>query len=183
MNWLNTIILLLATIIAVYWEAAFSGLRHLLGAQVDLLPALVVYASLYGSLGTVAMVAAGGGLLFDSLSINPLGVTVLPLFACGLAIHSGRELILREQTFAQTVLGFVASLATPIFVLLLLLTTHHEPLFGWGTLWQIIVMSVGGAIATPIIFELFGLLNRLFGHAASGPSSFRPDREIRRGRS
>jgi hypothetical protein len=56
-------------------------------------------------------------------------------------------------------------------------------LFGWGTLWQIIVMSVGGAIATPIIFELFGFFNRLFGHAASGPSSFRPDREIRRGRS
>ena len=40
MNWLNTIILLLVTVLAVYWEAAFSGLRYLLGAQVDLLPAL-----------------------------------------------------------------------------------------------------------------------------------------------
>jgi rod shape-determining protein MreD len=182
MNWLNTIILFLATVLAVYWEAAFSGLRHILGAQVDLLPALVVYASLYGSLRTVLMVAAGGGLLFDSLSANPLGITVLPLFLCGLAIHSGRELILRDQTFAQAVLGYAASLVTPILVLLMLLTTHHEPLFGWGTIWQIMVMSLGGAIATPIIFELFGFLNRLFGHAASGPSSFRPDREIRRGR-
>lgn len=182
MNWLNTTILLLVTIFAVYWEAAFSGLRHLFGAQVDLLPALVVYASLYGSLTALSMVAVGGGLLFDSLSANPLGISVLPLFLCGLAIHSSRELILRDQTFAQVVLGFGASLTTPVLVLLLLLTTHHEPLFGWGTLWQILIMSVGGAVATPIIFELFALLNRLFGHAASGPSSFRPDREIRRGR-
>ena len=33
-----------------------------------------------------------GGLWFDSLSANPLGVTVLPLFAIGLAIHLKREL-------------------------------------------------------------------------------------------
>jgi len=183
MSWLNTIILLLVTVLAVYWEAAFSGLRHLLGAQVDLLPALVVYASLYGSVATVCMVAAGGVLLFDSLSANPLGISVLPLLLCGLLIHGSRELILRDQTFAQVVLGYGASLITPIVVLLLLLTTRQEPLFGWGTFWQIAVMSVGGAIATPVVFEIFGLLDRLFGHAASGPSSFRPDREIRRGRS
>jgi rod shape-determining protein MreD len=182
MTWLNTIILFVVTVLAVYWEAAFGGVRRLFGAQVDLLPPLIVYASLYGSLRTVTMVAMVGGLLFDSLSANPLGITVLPLFLCGLAIHSGRELILRDQTFAQAVLGYGVSLVTPIMILVMLLTTRHEPLFGWGTIWQIMVMSIGGAIATPIIFELFGLLNRLFGHAASGPSSFRPDREIRRGR-
>src|SRR5215472_6874407 len=121
MNWVNTIVLLIGTIVAVYWEAAFSGLRHLLGAQVDLLPALVVYASLYGSLGTVAMVAAGGGLLFDSISANPLGISVIPLFCCGLTIHGARDLILREQTYAQAALGFAASLINPLFVLLLLL--------------------------------------------------------------
>src|SRR5579862_738499 len=182
MSILNSTILAIVTILVVYWEGAFNGLRHLLGAQVDLLPALVVYASLYGSLGTVAMVAAGGGLLFDSISATPLGISVLPLFCCGLAIHAGRDLILREQTFAQVALGFVVSLISPLFVLLLLLTTHHQPLFGWGTLWVFIVMSIGGAIATPVIFELFALLNRWFGHAAPGPTSFRPDREIRRGR-
>jgi len=182
MNWLNTTILLLTTVLAVYWEASFNGLRHFLGAQVDLLPALVVYASLYGSLATLSMVALGGGLLFDSLSLNPLGISVLPLFLCGLGIHTSRELILRDQTFAQVVLGFAASLATPILVLLLLLTTRHEPLFGWGTLWQITVMSIGGAIATPVFFEVFGFLNRMFSHTTPGQSSFRPDREIRRGR-
>jgi hypothetical protein len=182
MSLLNSSILAIATILAVYWEGAFNGLRHLLGAQVDLLPALVVYASLYGGLGTVAMVAAGGGLLFDSISANPLGISVIPLFCCGLATHGARDLILREQTYAQAALGFAASLINPLFVLLLLLTTRHQPLFGWGTLWEFIVMGIGGAIATPVVFELFSLLNRWFGHAAPSTTSFRPDREIRRGR-
>jgi len=65
----------------------------------------------------------------------------------------------------------------------MLLTTRYEPLFGWGTLWQLTVMSIGGAVATPVFFEVFGLLKRMFGYTRSTQSSFRPDREIRRGRS
>jgi len=184
MNLFTNLVVLLAAILAVFWESAFHGLRHLLGAQVDLLPALMVYASLYGSLTTVCLLALLGGLGFDSLSANPLGTSVLPLFLSGLAIYSNRELILREQIFAQVVLGFAASLLTPVLSLLWLLTTGHEPLFGWGTIWQLIVMSVGGALATPVCFEIFALLHRLLGsRGAASQSSFRPDREIRRGRS
>src|SRR6059058_105772 len=106
MTWLNNMLILLAALLAVFWETAFGGLRHWIGAQVDLLPALMVYASLYGTFGTVATLALAGGLWFDSLSANPLGVSVLPLFACGLFIYGNRELILREQALAQIVLGF-----------------------------------------------------------------------------
>ena len=125
---------------------------------------------------TVTLLALCGGLWFDSLSANPLGVTVLPLFAIGLAIHLKRELILRDQTFAQLVLGLGASAAAPVLTLLLLLTMGRAPLLGWGTLWQLVVLSVGGAIATPICFELFGWLQRTLVHQprhrrpASGPT-------------
>ncbi len=183
MTWLNSILVLVAAFLAVFWEAAFNGFRHFLGAQIDLLPPLIVYASLSAGMLTVAMVAFLGGLWFDSLSANPLGVTVFPLFIIGLVIYSNRELILRDQTFAHLVLGFGASAAAPVLTLLLLLTTGRAPLFGWGTLWQLIVMSVGGAIATPIFFELFGWLSRTLVQRHPGESSFRPDREIRRGRS
>ena len=182
MNWLNTILVLGTAFLAVFWEAAFGGVRHLLGAQIDLLPPLMVYASLCTGITTVTLLALAGGLWFDSLSANPLGVTVLPLFAIGLAIHLKRELILRDQTFAQLVLGLGASAAAPVLTLLLLLTTRHTPLLGWGTLWQLLVMSVGGAIATPICFELFGWLNRALVHRRATETSFRADREIRRGR-
>jgi hypothetical protein len=66
--------------------------------------------------------------------------------------------------------------------LLFLLTTGRDPLFGWGTLWQLTVLSIGGGVATPIFFELFGFFNQAFGYDRIIETSFRPDREIRRGR-
>ena len=182
MNWLNTAFVLGAAFLAVFGEAAFGGVRHVLGAQIDLLPPLMVYAALCTRLSTVALLAVCGGLWFDSLSANPLGVTILPLFAVGLAIHLKHELILRDHTFAQVVLGLGASALAPVLTLLLLLSTGHTPLVGWGTLWQLVVLSAGGAIATPICFELFGWLQRMLVHQHAIQSSFRPDREIRRGR-
>ena len=41
MHWLETIFILLAAILVVYWEAAFQGIHRLLGTQIDLLPPLI----------------------------------------------------------------------------------------------------------------------------------------------
>ena len=179
---LNSILVLLVAFLAVFCEAAFSGFRNLFGAQIDLLPALVVYASLSAGLTTTTLVAVLGGLFFDSLSANPLGITVLPLFLVGFAIHTQRELILRDQLFAQWVLGLAASAAVPALTLLLLLTGHHAPRLSWMSLWQWILMSVGGGIATPALFLLFDWFDRVFSYRHATETSFRPDREIRRGR-
>lgn len=182
MNWLSTILLLAMAFICVFWEAAFTGLRHLVGAQIDLLPPLIVYAALCTGLTSVCLVSFLGGVWFDSLSANPLGISVLPLFAVGLAIHLGREMILKDQLFAQLVLGLAASAAAPLLSLVLLLTLRHSPMLGWGTLWQLIVMSLGGALVTPLFFVLFDWLHRSLAHRHVTETSFRPDREIRRGR-
>jgi rod shape-determining protein MreD len=182
MTALNSILILLTAFLAVFWEAAFSGLRRLLGAQIDLLPPLMVYASLSAGLPTVTLLACAGGLWFDSLSANPLGVSVLPLFIIGWAIYLQRDLIMRDAAFAQFVLGLGASAAAPLLTLLLLLSSGNKPLLGWGSLWQLIVLSVGGAVATPILFEIFSWFHRAFGYRAVSQPSFRPDREIRRGR-
>jgi hypothetical protein len=109
-------------------------------------------------------------------------VSLLPLFVAGLIIHSRRDLILRDQLFAQFVLGGIASALVPAGTLLLLLSAGQKPLLGWGTLWQFTVMSAGGAVATPFLFWLFGWLNRALGYQRVTQSSFRPDREIQRGR-
>jgi len=182
MTWINTILILLSACLAVFWQTAFHGVRHFLGAQIDLLPALMVYASLSAGFSSVVLLAVCGGLWFDSLSANPLGVSVLPLLLIGVALYSTRDLILRSQTFARFFLGFAASIAVPLLALILLLTTSQRPLLGWGTLWQFLVMSVAGGIAAPVYFELFGWLQRLLGPAQMSETSFRSDREIRRGR-
>ena len=182
MNPLRPILILLAAFLAVFGQAAFHGLHHLLGAQINLLPALIVCTSLRAGMTTMIAVAALGGLCFDALSENPLGISVLPLFIAGFVICWQSELILRDQVYAQLVIGFFASATVPVMTLLLLLTAGHTPLLGWGSLWQWIVLTVGGTVATPVLFKLFDWLERNLSYRRALESSFRPDREIRRGR-
>lgn len=182
MTGLNTILILAAAFLAVFWEAAFGGLRHYLGAQIDLLPPLMVYAGLTAGLPTIAAVAVLGGLCLDSLSATPLGVSVAPLFLAGAAVYLSRELVLRDQPFAQVALGLGASASVPVMTLLLLLTTGHKPFLGWATLWELAIASVGGALATPLWFLLFNWMLGSTTRGGAGETSFRPDREIRRGR-
>ena len=107
---------------------------------------------------------------------------MLPLFLVGFVIHQRRALILREQLFAQFVLGLSASAVVPVITLLLILSLRQGPLLGWGSLWQWLVMSVGGAFLTPVCFKIFDSLVRGLTYQPMNQSSFRPDREIRRGR-
>jgi rod shape-determining protein MreD len=182
MNLLQTILILAVAFLAVFGEAAFPVLRHWLGAQVDLLPVLMVYAALNLDIATVSLLAVLGGLWFDALSANPLGISILPLYAVGFLIWLQRDLILRELSFAQLVLGTVASAVVPVMSILLLLTAGKQPLLGWGSIWQWIVMTAGGAAATPLVFALFSWCNHALGYQLRTETSFRPDREIRRGR-
>jgi hypothetical protein len=182
MNVLQTILILAVAFLAVFGEATFPVLRHWLGAQVDLLPVLMVYAALNTDLATVSLLAVLGGLWFDALSANPLGISILPLYAVGFLICVRRDLILRELSFAQLVLGTVASAVVPALSILLLLSGGKQPLIGWGSIWQWIVMVAGGAAATPLVFALFNWCNHALGYQPRTETSFRPDREIRRGR-
>ena len=180
MNFFKPALILSFAFLAVFAEAALSAPRHLLGAQIDLLPALMVYAALNADLITLSLLAVLGGLWFDSLSANPLGVSILPLMAAGFPIYLRRDLILRDLPFAQFVLGAAASALAPALALLLLLNSGKLPLIGWGSLWQWLVMTAGGAAATPVIFALGEWCGTALGYRRRAEISFRPDREIRR---
>ena len=179
MSVFNTFIILLTAFLLVVLQAACNGV---LGTQIDLLPALMVYTSLTAGPLTIAALALGGGLWFDSLSANPLGLSVVPLVLIGCAILYRRELILRNQSYAQFVIGTAASLGAPLVTLALLLTSGKTPLVGWGTVWQLTVMALIGGAATPAFAWLFGFIADMFNYRAVSSTSFRSDREIRRGR-
>jgi len=182
MTLLPNILILLAALLAVFVQGTFSGLRSLLGAQVDLIPALLVYTALTSGPAMMMTLAVFGGLMFDTLSVNPLGVSVPPLLMIGFLLQLRRDLLLREQLYAQFVLGVIASAVAPVVTVLTMLTLGHSPLLGWGSLWQWFVMSIGGGVATPLFFVLFDRLNHALGYQPVTESSFRTDREIRRGR-
>jgi rod shape-determining protein MreD len=179
---LPNILILLTALLVVFAQGTFGGVRHLLNAQVDLLPALMVYTALSCGPAMMIMLALVGGLLFDTLSVNPLGVSVLPLLLIGFLIQVRRDLLMRETIYAQMTLGLLASALAPALTVLILLTFETNPLLGWGSLWQWFVMSVAGAVAAPLFFRLFTWLHHTLGYQRVIETSFRADREIRRSR-
>ena len=182
MRLFRPILILSVALLAVFGEATVSAPRHWLGAQIDFLPAIMVYAALNADIVTISLLAVMGGMWFDSFSANPLGISILPLFAVAFPIYLQRDLILRDLPFAQLFLGTAASAAVPVLTLLLLLNAGKQPLIGWGTLWQWIVMTAGGAAATPFIFALFDWCGGALGYKPVIEIGFRPDREIQRGK-
>jgi len=177
---LNSILILAAAFIAVFFEAWFDGFRDVLGAQIDFLPALMVYAGLNNDVFTIGAAAVCGGLWFDSLSANPLGVSVLPLLLIGLLAYRGREVLAREHPAAQFALGAAASALQPLATLFILLNVGTLPLLGWKSIWQWVVMTVGGGLFTPVLFAFFNRVHRAFDYQPAPESSFRPDRQIKR---
>ncbi len=181
MNLFNTILILSAAFLAVFGETVFSAPRHLLGAQVDLLPALMIYAALNTNVVSVSMLAVSGGLWFDALSANPLGIYHSAAVRRGLSdlrrarIHPARAAV--RPVFPRRGRQRGRSGRWPFCILL---SGGNEPLLGWGSLWQWLVMTAGGALATPVIFALFDWCNHSLGYQPLTETSFRPDREIHR---
>ncbi len=182
MNGFNTLAILLVAYVAVFAQATSNEFRHMLGVQIDVIPSLVVYAAMSGGVFTYTLVAVCGGLWMDALSANPLGVSLVPLALVGFVVHGLRELILRQQPFAQFILGTCATAAVPVMTLMLLATAENQPLLGWFSLWQWIAMSVMGGAVTPLWFAVFDFIGEAFNYRALGESSFRADRQIKRGR-
>ena len=182
MNLFKTVLILGFAFLAVFGESVLGGPRALLGAQIDLLPALMIYAALNADIVTLSLLAVLGGMWFDSLSANPLGISIVPLMLAGFPVHVRSDLILRGSPFAQLMLGGAASAFVPALTLLMLLSGGQQPLIGWGSLWQWIVMTVLGGLATPVIFSLADWFGGALGYKLRTQVSFRADREIDRGR-
>ena len=183
MNRLNIILVILTTFIVVFCQSSVEFIRNWLGAQPDLLPGLVIYAALTSGLGLATSVAMLGGLWTDSLSRNPLGISILPLFLTGVIIEGYRGLILRDQTYAQLVIGAWVSAAVPALTLLLILNTSMTPMVGWSSLWQWIVVTLIGGLMTPVWFWVFGWLLRGLSYEALPDPMSQANRQLKRGRS
>lgn len=181
-NALHITAVILLALTFVFAEAAFTWPRRLFGAQVDLLPALMVFTALRLGIGSVIALAFIGGLSMDALSLNPLGASPLPLCLVGMLIHLKRDQLLRDEIVAHVLLGMGASLVVPLGTLLVILSVGQAPLLGIGFLWDLVVLTVGGGVAAPLIVKFMNLLENALTYRTQSQSSFRPDREIRRGR-
>ncbi|MCC7374794.1 MAG: hypothetical protein IT581_09065 [Verrucomicrobiales bacterium] len=203
MNWVHPIALALTTLLVVFVQGWFSGFRGLLVAQPDFVPGLVVYSALSASLPTTVATALLGGLGVDAFSAGPFGLSAIPLMGLGLVLHLRRDLLLKDSTWAQAALGAAAAPAVTLASLLLLfvlwpllwekaLTPDYFPEsrqgllslpeLGPGLIWQLTVVTVGGALGTPILFRWFGWIVSACQYEVVPQPTIRQDREIKRGR-
>lgn len=166
----------------VFAQTQFPSVTQWVGAPLNFLPALIVYAALSCPLSVVAALAIGAGLSVDSLSANPLGVSVLPLFAVGLVFHLRQHLILRDQPYAQFWLGLAAAISAPLLTLVMLRLVSAQPIVGPFLLWQLTVIGLLNGAVCPVLFWLLDTLRRTFDYSPVSEGSFRADREIKRGR-
>jgi hypothetical protein len=207
MKWINPIIVLTASYLLVFLQTSLNPVGYLTGTQADLLPVLMVYAGLSMDGISIVILAVAGGLWLDSFSLNPLGASVLPLLVTGWVFHGYREYILRDQVFAQMVLGGVACVVVMVLTLIIIYTVPDSPrdyafdlngggvelvnvlpfavarkvLAGWQLLEQVVISGSSGAVFAPMLFGILAWVHRSFDYPESGESSFRTDREIKRG--
>ena len=178
----NLVALGLMAYFAVFMAARFHGFAILTGAQFDFLPGLVVVAAMMHGVWAVLVVSITGGLLYDCLSANPVGVTTFVLAIVGTFVYLNRDLLLRDQTYPQFILGAGASAAAPILSFVVVSVMGRHPLIEWTSLWIWVVMTVTGGLVTPVWFAIFRKVDKALHHPDVPESSFRADREIQRGR-
>lgn len=181
-NWVALSVFAIVGYVMVFAQARVTAFRDLTGAQLDFLPGLMVYAAMAFRLELVLGCAALFGLLFDSLSANSFGSSFVMLAVIGLVAGRFRELLLSDRFFTHWVLGLIAHALAPALSVGILKLSGTEPLLGMGSLWQWLVMTAGGGLVTPLWFKLFNRLDDASRFKELPESTFRPDREIARGR-
>jgi rod shape-determining protein MreD len=182
MNWPRLLSILFVAYLVVFAQSHFGFVRHVIGAQVDALPSLLVFTGLTSSLPAVVVAAVASGLWLDCLSANPLGLSILPLALAGMVAHGFRSILLRDDFGTRYLLGLTASAAAPLVTLGLLFVAGEEPLYrGWFA-WRWLAGAAIGAGFMPVFFIVFARLDQALNYVPEPSTGFRADREIDRGR-
>ena len=164
------LVLLLGAYLLIFLQSHLDAPRLWLGFKPDLTPALLVCVGLCMGAGHVWTTAVLAGLWLDSLSANPLGVSILPLFAAGWLVYCFREKILGGEFVAQFYLGTFAGLFVPLTQLGLLKIIGETPLLGWEMgLWSLFNALCCGA-AVPLFDRLAKRLVGWFSHPVYDPN-------------
>ena len=182
MSRIPLILLFLVAWLAVFAQTQFSPVARVLGLVPGLIPALLVYAALTSHLVVVSGLAVFAALSLDSLSANRLGASLAPMFTVVFLIHTRQHLILRDQLYAQFWLGLGAGLFVPLATLALLSMGQVPPISGAPTVWHLFLGALANGLMCPAFFRIFDALRNTFDYQPVAESSFRPDRQIKRGR-
>lgn len=182
MSWVPLISLFVAAWLATYAQTQFPMFRLTIGIPFSILPALAAYAAMNHSIVFTTVFTVLTALGLDSLSPNRFGVSVLPFFLFGFMANIRRHVLLKDQRHTQFWLGFSGGVLLPLSTLALLFLGQREPISSPATLQQLVLLGLLNGIACPISFWFFDHIHQAFDYQPLAVPSFRPDRQIKRGR-
>lgn len=158
----RTILILSVALVAVFFQTTCTLFRDPFGAQIDPLPALMVYTAMFANIGAMTMLAIFGSLWQSAMSADPPGIAMLPLFLIGAVVEFNRQYIARQKWFARFIIGTAASAIAPLMTVFILLSMGFQPLISWLSLWQLLITAVGGGLITLAVFQIMKWLKNMF---------------------
>ena len=209
MNWTTHLIIGFGSYVIAFIALTFISFRSAFGIACDLSPAVVVYLALTRDITILAFFCMLVGFFSDCFSLNPLGLSMLSLFITGCGLQIIREMILRDRVLTRAILGSIAFVATPLIGFICMfwiwplfhtlpggsigdelqtdlyygsIVYGWQPVPNWGWLWKGTVLAIFGAIATPLTMWILDQFVHMFSYPTVMESTFRKDREIKRGR-
>jgi len=156
--------------------------RRVIGIQPDVLPAVLTWGWLVLGPFSITLLAFWAALCFSGISQNPFLVTFLPIAVFGLWIYRQRGVLLIRNSVTQIVVSGVGAGVVTLGQYILLILSGVKMDVGASLIYQVIVNVVFCAVMGPIFCVFFQYLGIVLVPRKSGPGSFRPDCEIRRGR-
>ena len=147
------LVLLLGVYFLIFLQSHWQEPRLWLRFQPDLTPALMVFVGLTMGAGYVSSIALMSGLWLDSLSANPFGMSIFPLFLVGWIVFCFRKKIMAVEFMAQIYLGILGGLLVFLLQLTLLKLLSFNPLIGWGMFFFCYVKCIFLWLSCPVFLS------------------------------
>lgn len=157
---LSPILVVIALSFFLFWIQSgvifFSGI---LGVKLNLIPVVALYIALYRSWSELFAFVVVSCLLYDSVSLNPLGATLLSLIIPTYVVYSYRSVLLLDSLWVQMFFGFLVTVFSEGATLLILTGLPVTPTIDGTLVWTFVVLGVTGSVLAPIVFGILSLLN------------------------
>ena len=180
MSRLTFVLLLVIAALFTFIEGHGLIREGFLGTRLDWIPALLLYVAFRGSCAQALVLAACAGLFRDSLSANPLGVSLIAYALATLTAYRLRELLMRDLPLVQALVAGIAVGLFQVASILVLWIFGYAPLVGWETLAHLVVLFGCNAVMAPLFFVMFDWLESELTYKEQPYSELRPEVEIRR---
>lgn len=173
--------LILVTYLLVCFQISFEGIGFWMQGYIHFPTLVIAYSVSTGRREIGFGLCFILGLWLDSLSMTPLGISILALLATRVVAEKVWRNWSGDPYLGLFAPGFAVGILYPLFAVLLMSVLGESPLTGWRFMISLVMSGLTMGLLSPIFFRVLnGLLNTLNFKPISAMRA-NELREIRRG--